>query len=114
VAGRRTAPRSARIARDAEALVDEKQFYGSVLDKAELIEADEIEGIDREISLMRVQLRDEMKKGPIDHELMLKFVDRIVRAVVQRYRMSPQRGEEMAVHVKGLIDGLAESLFGAA
>ena len=45
---------------------------------------------------------------------MLKSVDHIVRAVVARYRMSPQRGEEMAEHVRGLIDGLADSLYGAA
>ena len=110
--GRGTKARSAQIARDAEAI---EQFYGSAVDKAELIEADEIKGIDREISLLRARLRKEMKKeDPLDYELMLKSVDHIVRAVVARYRMSPQRGEEMAAHVKGLIDGLADSLYGAA
>ena len=109
----RTNVRSAEIAHAAALLVNKKQFYGSAVDNAEeLIEADEIQGIDREISLLRVELRREMKGRNIDRELLLKFVDHIVRAVVQRYRMSPQRGEEMAAHVRGLIDGLADSLFG--
>jgi hypothetical protein len=72
------------------------QFYSSVIDAAELISALEIEGIDEELAVLRIQLRKLIKERPEDLPLLLKGMELIARTVAARYRMSPKSKEDFA------------------
>jgi hypothetical protein len=90
---------------DAPPLAPVAQFYGSVVDDAaELLEADEVQGVDRELSLLRVRFRKELLASPQDHALMLKSIETIAKVVSARYRMSKKRTDDLA---GGIADVLA-------
>ncbi len=80
------------------------QFYRSVVEDAvALLEADEITGLDREISLLRVRLR-ELGREPEQHALMIKSIEAIAKLVSARYRMSPKHADDLS---SSLADTLA-------
>jgi hypothetical protein len=96
------------------------QFYRSVVDDAaELIEADEIQGVDRELSLLRVKFRDEMDANrmtmtdPEQYALMLKSVETIVRTVAARYRMSTRKSEDLAQSIGAVLDQVTGAFWGS-
>jgi hypothetical protein len=72
------------------------QFYSSVIDPAELTRALEIEGIDEELAVLRIQLTKLIKERPQDLPLLLKGAELIVRTASARYRMSPKSKEDFA------------------
>ena len=57
-------------------------FYDHLVGEAELREVLDLQGIDHEIALLRMRLREHLDEHPEDYELMLKSVESIVRAVV--------------------------------
>lgn len=80
------------------------QFYRSVVDDAAaLLEADEVTGLDREISLLRVRLLD-LGREPEQYALMIKSVETIAKLVSARYRMSPKNASHLSA---SLTDTLA-------
>ena len=105
-----------------------KAFYASVVDDtAALIEANEIEGVDEELALVRVRLLEAMfrnrdgcvRAGPdrpeaaacddkTQYELMLKSVELIARMVASRYRMSPRRKQDLVDHIAGTLRALGD------
>lgn len=95
---------------------DANVFYGALVDEAAaLIEANEIEGVDEELALVRVRLVEMMRHGdgaPDDgrtqYELMLKSVELIARMVATRYRMSPRRKQDLVDHIAGALRVLGE------
>ena len=72
------------------------QFYRSVVDQAELTSALEIEGIDEELAILRIQLKKLLKERPEDLPLLLKGLELLARTVSARYRMSPKSTEAFA------------------
>ncbi len=103
---RRKSPRSSRAHRRAEL---EEDFYGSALDSAERIEleaASDIEGLDKEIALLRMQLRAVLSERPEDLPLMLRGIELLVKAVSARYRLSKQAEEDLAGSLAGVIRGV--------
>ena len=102
-AGKRTtkrAPRRSKLARD---------FYGSALAAAERIEleaASDIEGLDKEIALLRVKLREVVSERPEELPLMLRSIELLVKAVSARYRLSKQAEEDLAESIAGVIRGV--------
>ncbi len=106
-AGRRKAARSSRQAHRRSKL--EQSFYGSALDSAEQIEleaASDIEGLDREIALLRMKLRAVLSERPEDLPLMLRGIELLVKAVSARYRLSKQAEEDLAGSLAGVIRGV--------
>ena len=94
------AHRRSRLARD---------FYGSALVAAERIEleaASDIEGLDREIALLRMKLREVLSDNPADLQLMLRGIELLVKAVSARYRLSKQAEENLAESIAGVIRGV--------
>lgn len=87
------------------------QFYASVVDEAELVEAQRIDGIDHEIALLRVQLRTALLADPADYKLMLKGIELIARTAAARYRMSPKSKQELADSIAATLDTFGEQLF---
>ncbi len=90
-----------------------RDFYGSALAAAERIEleaAGEIEGLDREIALLRMKLRKVLTERPEDLQLMLRGIDLLVKAVSARYRLSKQAEEDLAESIAGVIRGVGGAL----
>ena len=84
-------------------------FYGSALNEAErmqLRKAEEIEGLDDEIAVLRVKLRTVVEKHPENLPLMLRGIDLLVKAVSARYRLSKKAEEDLADSLAGVIRGV--------
>lgn len=96
----RRAQRREKLARD---------FYGSALDAAEQIEleaASDVEGLDREIALLRMKLREAVSERPEDLELMLRGMTTLVNAVSARFRLSKRAEEELSESIAGVVRGV--------
>ena len=90
-----------------------RDFYASVLEEAERAAfeaAHEIEGLDEEIALLRVKLQTALAELPEDHELLLKGIGLMVRAVSARYRISGKAEEDLYQSVVGVLEGLGDVL----
>lgn len=84
-----------------------RPFYARVVDEAELREATDLQGVDQELALLRVKLREQIDANPKDLALMLKSVDSIVRAVSARYRMSAKRTDDLANALRAVGDAVS-------
>jgi hypothetical protein len=92
---------------DREALL--KDFYGSAMGAAERIEleaASEIEGLDKEIAVLRTRLREAVSEHPADFALMLRGMDLLVKAVSARYRLSKEAEEDLSASIAGVVRGV--------
>ena len=86
-----------------------QDFYGSALDAAEQIEleaASDVEGLDREIALLRMKLREAVSERPEDLELMLRGMTTLVNAVSARFRLSKRAEEELSESIAGVVRGV--------
>jgi hypothetical protein len=85
-----------------------RDFYGSALNEAEQREfeaASEIEGIDGEIALLRLRLRDALQRHPEDLSLMLRGMALLVKAVAARYRLSKKDEANLSESLANVIRG---------
>jgi hypothetical protein len=83
-------------------------FYESSTDSAEqLIEAAKIVGLDKEIALLRRRLQREVKDNGASFDLLLKGTRLLMQAVLARYRMTPQRAEELAAALERATEHIA-------
>lgn len=93
-----------------------RNFYRHVLDKAErtdLKRAQEIEGLDDEVALMRVKLKRAVEEHPEDVQLLTKGIDILVRAVGARYRLSPKSRKDLAENLAATLNSLGDQLLPA-
>ena len=89
-------------------------FYRQVLSEAErlaLPEAEEIQGLDQEIALLRVKLRTALEERPEDLKLMLKGIELLVRALSTRYRLPRQSQEDLSEAIRGVLREVGGPLF---
>ncbi len=82
-------------------------FYGRVVDEAELREALEIQGLDLEVAVLRVKLRNHIHEHPEDQVLLLKSMESLVRAVSARYRISEKRTNDLASALASVVDAVS-------
>ncbi len=104
-------PKRGRAARPASRSKLAREFYASALDAAERIDLDaasEVEGLDEEIALLRMKLREALGKRPDDLALMLRGIDLLVKAVSARYRLSPESGETLGEKMAAVVQSLGE------
>lgn len=102
--GRRSGGRSPKLARD---------FYASALDAAERVSLEEalgVEGLDGEIAVLRVKLREALSARPDDLALMLRGIELLVKAVSARYRLSPKAEEDLAGSLANMVRGVGGQL----
>ena len=93
--------------------VTARNFYRQSLDRAErldLEQAQEIEGLDDEIALMRVRLKRAVEQHPEDVQLLVKGLDILVRAVGTRYRLSPKSRKDLAENLAAALNSLGDQL----
>ena len=103
----------AAAAKRSGASASARNFYGGALDQAErldLEQAQEIEGLDDEIALMRVRLKRAVEEHPEDVQLLVKGLDILVRAVGARYRLSPKSRRDLAENLAATLNSLGDQL----
>jgi hypothetical protein len=87
-------------------------FYQEALSEAEKWEqAREMEGLDEEVALLRVRLKDALEERPEDTQLIAKGVDLLVKAVAAKYRLSPKAQRELSDSIAGVVRGIGTVLY---
>ncbi|MEE8346687.1 MAG: hypothetical protein V3S20_05020 [Dehalococcoidia bacterium] len=90
-----------------------RNFYRQALDRADRLDlnrAQEIEGLDDEIALLRVRLKRAVEEHPQDMQLLVKGLDILVRAVGARYRLSPKSRKDLADNFAAALNSLGDQL----
>ena len=106
------APRPRRRRRGRPPVV--RDFYGSALDAAHqttLKYASNVEGLDKEIALLRMKLRDALQDGPESFQLMIRGMDLLVKLVSARYRLSKKAEDDLGSHIAALLRGFSEQFY---
>lgn len=101
------------VAAARRARASARNFYHQALDRAERLDlerAQEIEGLDDEIALMRVRLKRAMEEHPGDVQLLMKGLEILVRAVGARYRLSPKSRKDLAENLAATLNSLGDQL----
>ena len=90
-----------------------RNFYRQALTEAEQLElgrAQEIEGLDDEIALLRVRLKRAVEERPEDLQLLVRGLDLLVKAVAARYRLSPKARRDLADNLAATLNSLGDQL----
>ncbi|MBN2463134.1 MAG: hypothetical protein JXB43_05990 [Dehalococcoidia bacterium] len=88
-------------------------FYSRALDEAEKMELEEargIEGIDEEIAILRVKLRELMVAKPESFGLHLKVATAIARLVTTRYSITREQKKSLREAVTRVLTEIAVPL----
>jgi hypothetical protein len=87
-----------------------KGFYGRALDEAEklgLEEAREIEGLDEEIAILRVKLRELIEREPERFDLHLRAANTIARLVGIRYNITKEQKNSLKEAITKVLTEIA-------
>ena len=85
-------------------------FYSQVLNEAERLELEEardIEGIDEEIAILRVKLRELIVAKPERFDIHLKVVTTIARLVTTRYNITKEQKKSLKAAVAKVLAEIA-------
>ena len=89
-----------------------RSFYQESLSEAERWErARQMEGLDEEVALLRVRLKEALEERPQDMQLIAKGVDLLVKAVAAKYRLSPKAQRELSDSIAGVVRGIGTVLY---
>jgi hypothetical protein len=81
-------------------------FYAQALSEAEQVElrqAWDVEGLDEEIALLRLRLKQMLREHPENMPLLLRAIELLVKAVGARYRLSKEAKENLTDAVTGVL-----------
>jgi len=90
-----------------------KGFYSRVLDEAEKVDIEEafyIEGIDEEIALLRLKLKELVEKQPERIDLHFEAANTIARLVKTRYQISKEQKKSLKEAVAKVLTEVAVPL----
>ena len=85
-------------------------FYSRALTEAEKVELEEagyVEGIDQEIAILRVKLRDLIENQPDRIELHLEAANTIARLVRTRYQISKEQKKSLKEAIAKVLTDVA-------
>jgi len=91
----------------------QREFYRAVLDEAEQIAmqtAEQMEGLDREIEVLRVKLRKIVKGQNPNLKLMIRAMDMLNRLVSTRYRISKRSQKDLAASIAAVLQSARSEL----
>ena len=91
-----------------------RDFYGSALDAASrttLKYATNVEGLDKEIALLRLKLREALDDKPESFQLMIRGMELLAKLLSARYRLSKKAEKDIASSAANLLRGLAIQFF---
>ena len=92
---------------------EKRGFYGRALDEAEKValeEARDIEGLDEEIAVLRVKLRDLIEKEPERFDLHLRAANTIARLVSIRYNITKEQKNSLREAITRVLTEIAVPL----
>jgi hypothetical protein len=81
-------------------------FYARVLEEAEKLDfqtASRAEGLDDEISIMRVKIKMLMEQHPDDVNLLISAFDMLVKMVKTRYSMNKKQDKNLGAAIQNII-----------
>ena len=85
-------------------------FYGRALNEAERLELEEargIEGIDEEIAILRIKLRELIMSKPERFDLHLRVVITIARLVTTRYNITKEQKKSLKEAITRVLTEIA-------
>ena len=88
-------------------------FYGRALDEAEKLELEEashIEGIDEEIALLRMKLKELLKEQPERIDLHFEAANIIARLVKTRYQITGEQKKSLKEAIQKVLTEVAVPL----
>ncbi len=88
-------------------------FYSQALDEAEKLELEEagsIDGIDEEIAILRVKLRELIVAEPERFDLQLRLATTIARLVTTRYNISKEQKRSLKEAITKVLTEIAVPL----
>jgi len=88
-------------------------FYGRALDEAEKLELEEashIEGIDEEIALLRVKLKELLQEQPERMDLHFEAANIIARLVRTRYQITREQKKSLKEAIQKVLTEVAVPL----
>ena len=88
-------------------------FYSWALDEAEKLELEEacqVEGIDEEIALLRVKLRELLQERPERIDLHLEAANVIARLVKTRYQITKEQEKSLKEAIQKVLTEVAVPL----
>jgi hypothetical protein len=89
-----------------------EDFYRASLSEADKWKrARQMEGLDEEVALLRVRLKETLEERPQDMQLVAKGVDLLVKAVAARYRLSRKAQRELSDSIAGVVRGIGTALY---
>jgi hypothetical protein len=89
-----------------------EDFYRASLSEAEKWKrARQMEGLDEEVALLRVRLKEALEERPQDMQLIAKGVDLLVKAVAAKYRLSPKAQRDLSDSIAGVARGIGTVLY---
>jgi hypothetical protein len=90
-----------------------QEFYSRALNEAEKLELEEarsIDGIDEEIAILRVKLRELIVAKPERFDLHLKLATTIARLVTTRYNISKEQKKSLKEAITRVLSEIAVPL----
>ena len=89
-------------------------FYVQALDAAdhaeELAAARKVEGLDEEVALLRVLIRDALEQHPDDVKLLHSGLRLLVQSLLAQHRLSPKQADNLGEAVANVLEEFGEAL----
>lgn len=89
-------------------------FYASAIDSAdrlaELGDARRVEGLDEEVALLRMLLRDGIRDHPDDLKLLQGGMRLLVQTLTAQHRLSPKQADNLGEAVANVLQEFGEAL----
>jgi len=79
----------------------------------EISEAAEVEGLEEEIAVLRVQLRAALNEEKRDFPMILKGVEVLMKAVGTQYRLSPRARKDLADNFAAVLNSFGDQILPA-
>jgi DNA-binding transcriptional regulator GbsR (MarR family) len=101
------------VKRKAKKKGSRRDFYSRALDEAEKLELEEashIEGIDEEIALLRVKLRELLEEQPERIDLHFEAANIIARLVKTRYQITKEQKKSLKEAIQKVLTEVAVPL----
>lgn len=90
-----------------------RSFYERALSEAErpaLAEARAVEGLEQEVALLRLRLRDALEQHPDDARLLHSGARLLIQALLAQHRLSPQQADHLGDAVARVLEEFGEAL----
>ena len=109
--GRKPAPRDSEKAKKSKISQGQQRgFYSKVLDEAEQLDlelAQDVEGIDDEIALLRVKIKSILEDDPENIRLIMQATNALARLVKTRYNITKEQKKGLKEAIGNVLRDIA-------